>query len=539
MSFNPSYVHGESDIPLLGETIGFNLRNTASKFPENEAIVSAHQNFRATYREFDRLVDKVAKALIKIGAKSGDRVGIWSPNRYEWVLLQYATARIGVIMVNINPAYRTSELVFVLNQAEIRFIFAALQFKSSDYKKMIEDGREFTAFLEEEIFFDENWDEFLAGAEEISDEMLAEREEKVEFDHPVNIQYTSGTTGFPKGVTLSHHNILNNGYFIGIRLNYSEKDRVCIPVPFYHCFGMVIGNIACTTHGATMIIPNDSFDPKLTLQVVEKEKCTSLYGVPTMFIAELHEMLSTQYDLSSLRTGVMAGSVCPPEVMKKVENEMNMKEVSICYGMTETSPVSTQTKIGTPFEKQIHSVGTVQDHLEIKIINPETGAVVNRGESGELCTRGYSVMLKYWNNPEATHQVLDEARWMHTGDLATMDEEGYIHISGRIKDLIIRGGENISPKEIEDFIYQYPNVMDVQIIGVPSEKFGEEVMAWVKVREGKSLTEEELTEFCKGQIAHYKVPKYWKFVDEFPMTISGKVRKVEMREISVKELGLG
>ena len=539
MSFNPSYVHGNSDVPLLGETIGFNLRNTAQKFPNNDALVCSHQNYHATYREFDGQVDQVAKALINLGAKNGDRVGIWSPNRYEWVLLQYATARIGVIMVNINPAYRTSELIFVLNQSEIRFIFSSLSFKSSNYKEMIEDAREFTTHLKDEIFFDETWEQFLSGAEKISEETLTEWETKVEFDHPVNIQYTSGTTGFPKGVTLSHHNILNNGYFIGIRLNYSQKDRVCIPVPFFHCFGMVIGNMACTTHGATMVIPNDSFDAVKTLQVVEKEKCTSLYGVPTMFIAELHEMLSQDFDLSTLRTGVMAGSVCPPEVMKKVEDLMNMKEVSICYGMTETSPVSTQTKIGTPFEKQIHSVGTVQDHLEIKIINPETGAVVNRGENGELCTRGYSVMLKYWNNPEATHQVLDDSRWMHTGDLAMMDEEGYIHISGRIKDLIIRGGENISPKEIEDFLYQYPNVLDVQIIGVPSEKFGEEVMAWIKVREGKTLTEEELVTFCKKHIAHYKVPKYWKFVDEFPMTISGKVRKVEMREIAVKELGLG
>ena len=539
MATQLSYVHGESKIPLLGETIGENLHNTTLKFPENEALISAHQNYRATYKEFNQQVSDVAKALIHLGVKAGDRLGIWSPNRYEWVLLQYATARIGIIMVNINPAYRTSELSFVLNQAEIKYIFAALSFKSSDYRQMIDDAREFTPFLKEEIFFDDNWDAFLKGAEKVSDEELQKWEEKVQFDDPVNIQYTSGTTGFPKGVTLSHHNILNNGYFIGIRLHYSKIDRVCIPVPFFHCFGMVIGNIACTSHGATMVIPNDSFEPTKTLQVVEKEKCTSLYGVPTMFIAMLHEMESKDFNLKSLRTGVMAGSLCPPEVMKKVENLMNMKEVSICYGMTETSPVSTQTKIGTPFEKQIHSVGTIQDHLEIKIINPETGAIVNRGENGELCTRGYSVMLKYWNNPEATNAVLDHSRWMHTGDLAMMDEEGYIHISGRIKDLIIRGGENISPKEIEDFLYQYPNILDAQVIGVPSEKYGEEVMAWIKVRAGETITEEELVDFCKGQIAHYKVPKYWKFVDEFPMTISGKVRKIEMKEISVKELGLG
>ena len=539
MNTQLSYVHGDSSIPLLGETIGENLKKTVEKFPKNDALICSHQNYRATYEEFYEQTSQVAKAILHLGAKPGDRVGIWSPNRYEWVLLQYATARIGIILVNINPAYRTSELIFVLNQSQIKYMFASLSFKTSNYKKMVDDAREFTSTLVDEVFFDENWDDFLKGATHISDEELQNYENQIQFDDPVNIQYTSGTTGFPKGVTLSHHNILNNGYFIGIRLHYTEKDRVCIPVPFYHCFGMVIGNLCCTAHGSTMVIPNDSFDPKLTLEVVEKEKCTSLYGVPTMFIATLHELDLKNYDLSSLRTGVMAGAVCPPEVMKRVENQMNMKEVTICYGMTETSPVSTQTKIGTPFEKQIHSVGTIHDHLEIKIINPETGKIVNRGENGELCTRGYSVMLKYWDNPEATHQVLDSARWMHTGDLAMMDEEGYIHISGRIKDLIIRGGENISPKEIEDFLYQYPNVLDAQVIGVPSEKFGEEVMAWIKVREGFSLTEEELVNFCKGQIAHYKVPKYWKFVQEFPMTISGKVRKVEMREMAIKELGLG
>lgn len=538
MNSQLSYVHGASDIPLLGETIGENLKKTAEKFPDHDALICAHQNYRATYREFYSQVEQVAKALIALGVKAGDRVGIWSPNCYQWVLLQYATARIGVIMVNINPAYRTSELIFVLNQSEISYIFSAIQFKSSNYRKMVEDAREFTYTLKEEIFWDETWDEFLKEGEKISDNTLKTWEEKVQFDDPVNIQYTSGTTGFPKGVTLSHHNILNNGYFIGIRMHYTEKDRVCIPVPFFHCFGMVIGNMACTAHGATMVIPNDSFDPVKTLEVVEKEKCTSLYGVPTMFIAMLHEMAAKEFDLKSLRTGVMAGSVCPPEVMKKVEDQMNMKEVTICYGMTETSPVSTQTKIGTPFEKQIYSVGTIHDHLEIKIINPETGAIVKRGENGELCTRGYSVMLKYWNNPEATHQVLDEKRWMHTGDLAMMDEEGYIHISGRIKDLIIRGGENISPKEIEDFLYTYPGVKDAQVIGVPSEKFGEEVMAWIIVREGQTVTEEELLKFCKEKIAYYKVPKYWKFVDQFPMTISGKIRKVEMREMAIKELGL-
>ncbi|WP_185287554.1 AMP-binding protein [Chryseobacterium lactis] len=532
-----SYVYGTSEVPLLGQTIGGNLKSTVEKYPHQEALVCVHQDYRATYQEFYNQTTAVAKALIFLGAKSGDRIGIWASNRYEWVLLQYATARIGSILVNINPAYRTHELTYVLNQSEIRFIFSSLSFKTSNYKEMVEYAKEVCPSLEHEIFFDNNWEDFVNNGQDISDEVLHSFEEHVQFDDPVNIQYTSGTTGFPKGVTLSHHNILNNGYFIGIRLKYTEKDRVCIPVPFYHCFGMVIGNMCCTAHGACMVIPNDSFDPEITLKAVSDEKCTSLYGVPTMFIAELAVKDFDRYDFSSLRTGVMAGSVCPPEIMKKVESLMNIKEMSICYGMTETSPVSTQTLIGTPLEKQVSTVGTVQDHLEIKIVD-ENGRILKRGEHGELCTRGYSVMLKYWNDPENTKKVLDNARWMHTGDMAVMDKDGYITISGRIKDLIIRGGENISPKEIEDFLYTYTNILDVQIIGVPSEKFGEEVMAWVKVRAGFTITEEELLEYCKGRIAHYKVPKYWKFVDEFPMTISGKIRKVEMREISMKELGL-
>lgn len=533
-----SYVYGTSEVPLLGQTIGANLKSTVEKYPHQEALVCVHQNYRATYQEFYNQTTAVAKALLLLGAKAGDRIGIWSSNRYEWVLLQYATARIGTILVNINPAYRTHELTYVLNQSEVRFIFSSLSFKSSNYKEMVEYAKEVCPTLEHEIFFDESWETFVNNGQDISDEVLYSFEEHVQFDDPVNIQYTSGTTGFPKGVTLSHHNILNNGYFIGIRLKYTEKDRVCIPVPFYHCFGMVIGNVCCTAHGACMVIPNDSFDPEITLKAVSDEKCTSLYGVPTMFIAELAVKDFDKYDFSSLRTGVMAGSVCPPEIMKKVENLMNIKEMSICYGMTETSPVSTQTLIGTPLEKQVSTVGTVQDHLEIKIVD-ENGRTLKRGEHGELCTRGYSVMLKYWNDPENTKKVLDDARWMHTGDMAVMDKDGYITISGRIKDLIIRGGENISPKEIEDFLYTYTNILDVQIIGVPSERFGEEVMAWVKVRKGFTITAEELQEYCKGRIAHYKVPKYWKFVDEFPMTISGKIRKVEMREISMKELELG
>jgi len=538
MNRNLAYTYGASDVSLLGETIDQNLRRTVEKFPHKEALISVHQNYRVTYTEFYEQVTAVAKGLIALGVKQGDRVGIWSPNCYEWTLLQYATAKIGVIMVNINPAYRTSELIYVINQSGISFIFAAPEFKSSNYKKMIDDAREFTETLRKEVYWGDSWQRFLENGKKVTDEKLLSFEEKVQFDDPVNIQYTSGTTGNPKGVTLSHHNILNNAYFIGIRMNYTEKDRVCIPVPFYHCFGMVIGNLACTVHGATMVIPNDSFDATKTLEAIEKEKCTSLYGVPTMFISELYILDKHPYDLSSLRTGVMAGALCPPEIMKRVKEQMNMHEITICYGMTETSPVSTQTKRGAPFEKQIHSVGTIHDHLEIKIINPETKAIVKRGENGELCTRGYSVMLKYWNSPQATQQVIDEQRWMHSGDLAMMDEDGYIHISGRIKDLIIRGGENISPKEIEDFLYTYVGVMDAQVIGVPSKKYGEEVMAWIKPKEGVILTEQELHDFCKGRIAHYKVPRYWKFVDEFPMTISGKIRKVEMREISARELGL-
>ena len=538
MNKNLAYTYGASNISLIGETIDQNLRKTVEKYPNKEALISVHQDYRVTYTEFYKQITTVAKGLIALGVKQGDRVGIWSPNCYEWTLLQYATAKIGAIMVNINPAYRTSELIYVINQSGISYIFAAPQFKSSNYKKMIDDAREFTETLRKEVYWGESWQHFLAHGEKVTDEKLLSFEEKVQFDDPVNIQYTSGTTGNPKGVTLSHHNILNNGYFIGIRMNYTEKDRVCIPVPFYHCFGMVIGNLACTVHGATMVIPNDSFDATKTLEAVEKEKCTSLYGVPTMFISELYVLDKQPYDLSSLRTGVMAGALCPPEIMKRVKEQMNMHEITICYGMTETSPVSTQTKIGAPFEKQIYSVGTIHDHLEIKIINPETKAIVKRGENGELCTRGYSVMLKYWNSPQATQQVIDEQRWMHSGDLAMMDEDGYIHISGRIKDLIIRGGENISPKEIEDFLYTYKGVMDAQVIGVPSKKYGEEVMAWIKPKEGVTLTEEELHDFCKGRIAHYKVPRYWKFVEEFPMTISGKIRKVEMREISARELGL-
>ena len=537
MISNLSYTSGASQYPLLGETIGENLRNTVAKYPQQEALVCVDQNYRATYTEFYSQTEQIAKSLVAIGLKKGDRVGIWAPNRAEWTLLQYATARVGMILVNLNPAYKENELEFVLNQAEISAVFASLHFKSSEYKTMLNNVKHNTPTVEHIVIFEEDWTNFLEKSEEISTSEIHQIEQSVQFDDAVNIQYTSGTTGFPKGVTLTHHNLLNNGFFIGVRLNYTHLDRVCIPVPFYHCFGMVIGNIACTSHGACMVIPSESFEPEKALNAVEMEKCTSLYGVPTMFIAELELPNFDRFDLSSLRTGVMAGSPCPIEIMKKVQAKMNMKEVSICYGMTETSPVSTQTIIGTPLEKQVSTVGTVQDHLEIKIIDPQTGEILPRGIAGEFCTRGYSVMQKYWNNPEATSQVIDENNWLHSGDLATMDVDGYINITGRIKDIIIRGGENISPKEIEDFLYEHDSISDVQIIGVPSIKYGEEVMAWVKVKEGISITEDELKEYCLS-IAHFKRPKYWKFVIEFPMTVSGKIRKIEMREISIKELDL-
>lgn len=533
-----SYVNGVSSTALLGETIGENLKRIVDKFPNSDALVSVHQNYRATYIEFFLQTTKVAKALLAHGIQKGDRVGIWASNCFEWTLMQFASARIGVILVNLNPAYRAHEVQFAINQSEISLIVSSLKFKTSDYKKILSLVKEDCPSLKKVVYLNEDWEAFLETANGIDDSFLSKIENSVQFDDPVNIQYTSGTTGFPKGVTLSHHNILNNGFFIGERLKYSEIDRVCIPVPFYHCFGMVIGNLACVTHGSCMIIPNDGFDAAITLQTVQTEKCTSLYGVPTMFISMLGIPNFKNFDLTTLRTGVMAGSPCPVEVMKRVQAEMNMQEISICYGMTETSPVSTQTKIGVPLEKQVSTVGTVMDHLEIKIIDSDTGEILPREKSGELCTRGYSVMLKYWNDPIKTAEVLDEGRWMHTGDLASMDQEGYITITGRIKDLIIRGGENISPKWIEDFLYTHPKIVDVQVIGVPSEKYGEEVMAWVKLHDGVEASGDEFKAYCDQKIVHYRIPKYWKFVSEFPMTISGKIRKGEMREISIKELGL-
>ncbi|MCL7987229.1 AMP-binding protein [Sphingobacterium sp. lm-10] len=532
-----SYIKGTTDIPLLQETIGANLKNMVATFPDNEALVSVRQNYRITYRELWQQTAQVAKAILAAGLKKGDRLAIWAMNRYEWTLVQYATARIGVILVNVNPAYRSSELEYVLNQSGASMLLSASTFKTSNYDFIAKEVLPNTQVIKA-IFFDKDWDEFIQSGHGISEAALGAAERNLHFDDAINIQYTSGTTGFPKGVTLSHSNILNNGYFIGLRLKYSEKDRVCIPVPFFHCFGMVIGALACTAHGSTIVIPAESFDPTATLQTVEQEKCTSLYGVPTMFITEMQLPNFSLYNLSLLRTGVMAGSPCPIEIMKNVQKKMNMKEVTVCYGMTETSPVSCQTVIGAPLEKQVSTVGTIHEHLEIKIVDPHTGDVVPIGTTGELCTKGYSVMLRYWENEDATAKVIDTDGYMHSGDEAIMDEDGYIKITGRIKDIIIRGGENISPLEVEQYLYTHPDVQDVQVIGVPDEKFGEAVMAWVKLKNGVMPNSDSFLQFCDGKIAKYKIPYYWKFVEDFPMTVSGKVRKVEMREISIKELGL-
>jgi fatty-acyl-CoA synthase len=534
-----SYAHGASTVPLLGQTIGENLAETARRFPDAEALVVRHQDVRLTYAELDAEVDRVGRGLLALGLENGDRVGIWSPNCAEWVLVQYATARAGVVLVNINPAYRTHELEYAVRQSGCRVLIAATDFKTSDYRAMIEEVRPALPELERVVFLGtEDWPALLDGGADLPESALAERGGALAFDDAINIQYTSGTTGFPKGATLSHHNILNNGYFIGEGCRYTEADRVCIPVPFYHCFGMVLGNLACTTHGAAMVIPAPAFEPAATLEAVEAERCTSLYGVPTMFIAELALPNFADYDLSSLRTGIMAGSPCPVEVMKRCINEMHMEEVTICYGMTETSPVSTQTLTDDPIDKRVGTVGRVHPHVEVKIVDPESTLVMPRGTPGELCTRGYSVMLSYWNDAEKTAEAIDAARWMHTGDLAVMDDEGYVNIVGRIKDLVIRGGENVYPREVEEFLYSHPDIVEVQVIGVPDLKYGEEIMAWVKLREGASLDAEGVRAFCQGKIAHYKIPRYIHVTDEFPMTVTGKVQKFKMRETAIELLGL-
>ncbi|MEV7586273.1 AMP-binding protein [Streptomyces erythrochromogenes] len=535
-----SYASGVCEVPLLGDTIGENLDRTVRRFPDRDALVDVAAGRRWTYAELAADVDALALGLLDLGIVKGDRVGIWAPNRAEWTLVQYATAKIGAVLVTVNPAYRSHELEYVLRQSGIRLLAAADRFKSSDYAAMIEEVRprcpalEFVALLGGPL-----WDSLLERGRRGDPADLARAQEALSPDDAVNIQYTSGTTGFPKGATLSHHNILNNGFFVGELCHYTEQDRVCIPVPFYHCFGMVMGNLACTSHGAAMVIPAPSFEPVATLAAVESERCTSLYGVPTMFIAELAEPGFDAYDLSSLRTGIMAGSPCPVEVMREVIERMGMAEVSICYGMTETSPVSTQTRADDSVERRVSTVGRVGPHLEVKVVDPRTGRTVPRGEPGELCTRGYSVMLGYWEEPERTAEAVDAARWMHTGDLAVMDDDGYLSITGRIKDMVIRGGENLYPREIEEFLHTHPDVLDVQVIGVPDAKYGEELMAWVRMREGaEPLTADAVHAYCAGRLAHFKIPRYVHVVEEFPMTVTGKVRKVEMRQEALRLLEL-
>jgi fatty-acyl-CoA synthase len=535
-----SYANGASTVPLIGATIGENLAGTVARFGEREALVDVPSGRRWTYAQLAADVAALAKGLLATGIAKGDRVGIWAPNLPEWVLTQFATARIGAILVNINPAYRSHELSYVLQQSGIRTLIAAEAFKTSDYRGMIEEVRPECDALTDVVYIGRpSWDALVAAGAGVSDGDLAAREAELSFDDPINIQYTSGTTGFPKGATLSHHNILNNGFFVAETQAFTEHDRVVLPVPFYHCFGMVMGNIGAVTHGSCIVIPGPGFEPAATLRAVAAEKATVLYGVPTMFIAELADPTFPEHDLSSLRTGVMAGSPCPVEVMKRVIAEMGMTEVTICYGMTETSPVSTQTRPDDDLDRRVSTVGQVHPHLEVKVVDPATGRTVPRGEPGEFCTRGYSVMLGYWNMPDRTAEAIDAARWMHTGDLAVMDDDGYLSIVGRIKDMVIRGGENIYPREIEEFLYLHPDIVDAQVVGVPDPKYGEELMVWVRLRDGaEPLTAEAIREFCVGKLAHYKIPRYVKIVDAFPMTVTGKVRKVEMREVSIAELGL-
>jgi fatty-acyl-CoA synthase len=536
----PSYESGVCDLPLLGETIGQNLRRTVATYGDREAMVEMASSRRWTYAEFGAEVDVFARGLMARGIAKGDRVGIWAPNCAEWTITQYATASIGAILVNINPAYRTHELAFALNQSRVRLLISATDFKTSNYREMIDQVRGDCAALEAVAYIGTpDWDAIVEAATTVSEEQLEERAAELSFDDPINIQYTSGTTGFPKGATLSHHNILNNGYFVTETIGFGPDDRLCIPVPFYHCFGMVMANLGCTTHGACMVIPGPAFDPADSLKAVQYERCTGLYGVPTMFIAELGLPDFASYDLTSLRTGVMAGSPCPIEVMKRCVSDMHMAEVAICYGMTETSPVSTQTRRDDDLDRRTSTVGRVMPHVEVKLVDPATGLVVPRGEPGELCTRGYSVMLGYWDEPAKTAEAIDQARWMHTGDLAVMRGDGYVNIVGRIKDMVIRGGENVYPREIEEFLYTHPDIADVQVIGVPDARYGEELCAWIKLRDGAArLDAVGVREFAAGKLAHYKIPRYVLLVDEFPMTVTGKIRKVEMRERSVGLLGL-
>jgi fatty-acyl-CoA synthase len=541
-----SYDHGISTKKLIGETIGSFFDRMVEKYRDREALVVKHQNIRWSWGELGRRVDNLAAGLMTLGLERGDRIGIWAPNTAEWTLTQFATAKAGLVLVNVNPAYRRAELEYAMNKVECKTLVMAPQLKTSNYLEIVADLvkdkklphlRHIVRLGKDKTPGMLNFDDVATAGGNAERVKLADIGPKLQFDDAINIQFTSGTTGFPKGATLSHHNILNNGYFVAEGLKFTENDRLCIPVPLYHCFGMVMGNLGCLTHGATMVYPAESFDPLATLQAVAEERCTALYGVPTMFIAQLDHPEFSKFDLKSLRTGIMAGSPCPIEVMKRVQSQMNMSEVTIAYGMTETSPVSTQCATDDPVERRVSTVGQVLPHIEIKIVDTE-GKAVPRGETGEFCTRGYSVMKGYWNDEEKTAEAIDDGGWMHTGDLATMDAEGYVNIVGRLKDMVIRGGENVYPREIEEFLYRHPKVQDVQVIGVPDQKYGEEICAWIKLREGQSATAEEIRAFCKGQIAHYKIPRYIEFVGEFPMTITGKIQKFVMREQTIGKLGL-
>ena len=552
----PSYVHGASDVPLIGETIGALLDRVAACWPDRPALVVRDQDIRWSYVEFQAEVDRIAAGLLALGLEPGDRIGIWSPNKAEWVVMQFASAKAGLILVNINPAYRLHEIDYALNKSGCKALVLARAFKSSDYLGMIRalapelasarpgalqaaklPTLRLVAVLGEA---DEagmtTFAAIAAAGTDAARTRLAELAKALQFDDPINIQFTSGTTGNPKGATLTHHNVVNNGFFIGEAMRLTEQDRLCIPVPFYHCFGMVLGNLACVTHGAAMVIPSEGFDPLTVLETVAAERCTGLHGVPTMFIAELGHPRFREFDISSLRTGIMAGSPCPTEVMRRVVAEMHLKEITIAYGMTETSPVSFQSSTIDPLERRVSTVGRIHPHVEVKIVDLE-GRIVPRGTPGELLTRGYSVMQGYWGDPEKTVEAIDAAGWMHTGDLATIDAEGYCNIVGRIKDMVIRGGENIYPREIEEFLYGHPKVQDVQVFGVPDVKFGEELCAWIRLKSGESATAEEIRLYCRDQIAHYKVPRHIRFVDAYPMTVTGKVQKYLMREAMAKELG--
>jgi fatty-acyl-CoA synthase len=540
-----SYARGETEPVLLDETIGVSFDRTVAAFPDREALVEFATGRRWTWRELNHAVDLFARGLIAGGIAAGDRVGIWAPNCAEWTITQYATAKIGAILVNVNPAYRTHEFSYAVNQSGMRMLVAAETFKTSDYRAMVEEtmssGRLDRGVLERVIYIGtDDWADVVAAGEKVDADVVNERMLTLRPEDPINIQYTSGTTGRPKGATLSHRNILNNGYLVTELMGFTEQDRLCIPVPFYHCFGMVMANLGCTSHGATMVIPAPGFDPEITLRAIAEERCTAVYGVPTMFIAMQHHPTFADHDLSSLRTGCMAGSICPVEVMKRCLDDMHMAEVCIAYGMTETSPVSTQTRVDDDLERRTSSIGRVHPHVEIKIVDPATGETVERGQPGELCTRGYSVMLGYWDEAEKTAEAVDADGWMHTGDLAEMREDGYCTIVGRIKDMVIRGGENVYPREIEEFLYTHPDIEDVQVIGVPDEKYGEELCAWIKLRSGADpLDAEAVRAYATGKLAHFKIPRYVLLVEEFPMTVTGKIRKVQMREETAAKLGLG